>query len=70
MYTFGDRPDVQSAIDSNMWSFSYVGSRTPYYEKQIEAIEKLETDNNPKLGVWCAKTIKRLNERIEYEKGR
>lgn len=70
IYTFGDRPDVQSAIDSNMWSFSSVGSRTPYYEKQIEAIEKLETDNNPKLGVWCAKTIQRLNGRIDYEKGR
>jgi hypothetical protein len=70
IYTFGDRPDVQSAIDSNMWSFSYVGSRTPYYEKQIEAIEKLETDNNPKLGMWCVKTIQRLNERIDYEKGR
>ena len=70
IYIFGDRPDVQSAIDSNMWSFSSVGSRTPYYEKQIEAIEKLETDNNPKLGMWCAKTIQRLNERIDYEKGR
>jgi len=70
IYTFGDRPDVQSAIDSNMRSFSSVGSRTPYYEKQIEAIEKLETDNNPKLGVWCAKIIKELNEMIEYEKGR
>ncbi|MCZ7398200.1 MAG: hypothetical protein O8C62_00715 [Candidatus Methanoperedens sp.] len=70
IYTFGDRPDVQSAIDSNMWSFSSVGSSTPYYEKQIEAIKKLETDKNPKLGLWCTKIIKRLNERIEYEKGR
>lgn len=70
IYTFGDRQDVQSAIDSNMWSFSSVGSRAPYYEKQIEAIEKLETDNNPKLGVWCAKIIQELNEMIEYEKGR
>jgi hypothetical protein len=70
IYTFGDRPDVQSAIDSNMVSFSSVGSRTPYYEKQIEAIGKLETDNNPKLSMWCAKMIKGLNERIDYEKGR
>ncbi len=70
IYTFGDRPDVQSAIDSNMWSFSSVGSLAPYYEKQIEAIEKLETDNNPKLSIWCAKMIKGLNERIDYEKGR
>jgi len=70
IYTFGDRPDVQSAIDSNMWSFSSVGSRAPYYEKQIEAIGKLETDNNPKLSMWCAKMVKGLNERIDYEKGR
>ena len=70
IYTFGDRTDVQSAIDSNMWTFSSVGSRTPYYEKQIEAIKKLETDTNPKLGSWCSKIIKRLNERIEYENGR
>ena len=70
IYNFGDRTDVQSAIDSNMWTFSYVGSRTPYYEKQIEAIKKLETDTNPKLGSWCSKIIKRLNERIEYENGR
>lgn len=68
--TFGDRPDVQSAIGSNMWSFSSVGSRTPYYEKQIEAIKKLEINKNPKLGSWYAKVIKILNERIEYEKGR
>ncbi|NOR46801.1 MAG: hypothetical protein GQ533_01965 [Methanosarcinaceae archaeon] len=70
IYTFGDRTDVQSAIDSNMWSFSSVGSRTPYYEKQIEAIKKLEIDKNPKLGSWCTKIIKKLNERIEYENGR
>ena len=70
IYIFGDRPDVQSAIDSNMWSISSVGSCLPYYEKQIEAIKKLEIDNNPKLRIWCAKIIKRLNERIENEKGR
>jgi len=70
IYNFGDRTDVQSAIDSNMWTFSSVGSRTPYYEKQIEVIKKLETDTNPKLGSWCSKIIKRLNERIEYENGR
>lgn len=70
IYNFGDRTDVQSAIDSNMWTFSSVGSRTPYYEKQIEAIKKLETGTNPKLGSWCSKIIKRLNERIEYENGR
>ena len=70
IYNFGDRTDVQSAIDSNMWTFSYAGSRTPYYEKQIEAIKKLETDTNPKLGSWCSKIIKILNERIEYENGR
>jgi hypothetical protein len=70
IYTYGDRTDVQSAIDSNMWTFSSVGSRTPYYEKQIEAIKKLETAKNPKLGMWCAKMIKKLNERIKHENGR
>jgi hypothetical protein len=70
IYNFGDRTDVQYAIDSNMWTFSSVGSRTPYYEKQIEAIKKLDTDTNQKLGSWCSKIIKRLNERIEYENGR
>ncbi len=70
IFTFGDRLDVQSAIGSNMWFFSSVGSLTPYYEKQIEAINKLETYENPKLGSWFAKIIKRLNERIEYENGR
>ena len=70
IYNFGDRSDVQSAIKLNMGSFSSYGSRIPYYEKQIEAINKLKTDNNPKLGSWCVKIIKRLNERIDYEKGR
>ena len=70
IYNFGDRTDVQSAIDSNMWTFSSVGSRTPYYEKQIEAIKKLETAKNPKLGMWCAKMIKKLNEKIKHEDGR
>ena len=70
IYNFGDRTDVQSAIDSNMWTFSSVDSRTPYYEKQIEAIKELKTDENPKLGIWCAKMIKKLNERIEHENGR
>lgn len=70
LYTFGDRTDVQSTIYSNMWTFGSYGSRTPYYEKQIEAIKKLETAKNPKLGMWCAKVIKKLNERIKHEDGR
>jgi hypothetical protein len=70
IYSFGDRTDVLYAIDSNMWTFSSVGSRTPYYEKQIEAIKKLETAGNPKLSMWCAKTIKKLNERIKDENRR
>ncbi len=69
IYNFGDRTDVQSAIDSNMWTFSSIDSRIPYYEKQIEAIKELKTDENPKLGIWCDKMIKKLNERIEHENG-
>jgi len=70
IYNFGDRQDVQSAIDSNMWCFSSYGSRIPYYEKQIEAIQKLEDNNNPNLNRWYTKIIASLNERIKYEKGR
>lgn len=70
IYTFGDRTDVQSAIDYNMRTFSWDGFHTSYYEKQIEAIKKLETAKNPKLGIWCAKMITNLNERIEHENGR
>jgi hypothetical protein len=70
LYAFGDKRDVQSALDSNMWSFSSYGSRIPYYEVQIEAFKKLEVGKNPGLDLWALKMIRVLEERIKNEKGR
>jgi hypothetical protein len=70
IYIFGDITDVQSSLSSNIWCISSFGSLVPYYEKQIEAIKKLETSLNPKLSRWCSQMIHTLYERIQYEKGR
>jgi len=70
LHNFGDKKDVQSALHSNMWCFGSIGSRVPYYEKQIEALQKIEVGNNLGLDSWILKMVIELEERIKDEKGR
>lgn len=49
---FGDRNDVLSHIEANLYSFLSVGPREPYFNQRSRLIESLPTFNLVKLASW------------------
>ena len=67
---FGKQKDILSAIASNMHSFSSVGSRVPYYETRLKALESLLTHRHKEVRDFARKEIAALKTQIEHERKR
>ena len=54
---FGERTDVLQAVERNIHSFSWSGSRTTYYASYKEPLGQLIQHPKPKVSRW-AKTMR------------
>jgi len=55
---FGSIEEVRSKLDSNLWSFSSVGSRAPYYQKRIDLVRELSDHPTKEVREWAESNIK------------
>ena len=62
---FGDRKDVQQAVDRNMHSFSWSGSRTSYYALYKEPMSRLLRHRKPEVRRWAKAVLRQLDAAIE-----
>lgn len=65
---FGDLDEVRSSISSNIFSFSSMGSRIPYYERRITLLEELLEHDLRDVRQWASEEISRYEETIEQER--
>ena len=66
--TYGDNSDVVMQIFRSLGPRSWIGSVIPYYEQQIEAIEKLVEHRIPNVRKLTRERIEYLKQSIEREK--
>lgn len=63
---FGDREDVQKAIDLNMHNFGWTGSWTTYYALYEKPLTELQDHHpKPKVRRWAERMLQRLGTDIE-----
>ena len=67
---FGERSDVQRAIEDNIHSFSWRGSPIGYYATYDTPIRELFQHNKPAVRRWARAMIARLNETIHDQRVR
>ena len=65
---FGDLDEVRSSISSNIFSFSSMGSRIPYYERRIALLEELLEHDFRDVRQWASEEISRYEKTIEQER--
>ncbi|MCS4174582.1 hypothetical protein [Salinibacter ruber] len=65
---FGDLDEVRSSISSNIFSFSSMGSRIPYYERRIALLEELLEHDLLDVRQWASEEISRYEKAIEQER--
>ncbi|MXY65012.1 MAG: hypothetical protein F4206_00015 [Gammaproteobacteria bacterium] len=62
---FGDVSEVVKAIESNMNSYSWVGSVAPYYQRFVKPLEELKTHSKMNVRRWASKALRRIHQQIE-----
>ena len=62
---FGDRKDVLQALNRNMYTFGWSGSRADYYALYDEPLHSLETHKHGALRRWAKKTREQLGSAID-----
>ena len=65
---FGERSDVQRAIEDNIQSFGWRGSPTGYYATYYAPLRGLLQHKKPTVRRWARATIDRLNATIDHER--
>lgn len=55
---FGNIEEVRNKLDSNLWSFSSMGSRAPYYQKRIDLLSELSNHPIKEVCEWAASSVK------------
>ena len=61
---FGDRDDVRQAIESNIRTFGWFGSRTNYYTLYKEPIGRLLQHSKPEVSRWAKTLLRQLDDAI------
>ena len=64
---FKEQKYILSEFDSNMNSFSWMGSLIPLLEKKLECLKKLDRNPNPMIKKWVSENIKALSEQLRRE---
>lgn len=67
---FGDMDNVRSGLDSNMGSYSWVGSVIPLLEQKKHCFELLQDHKNHKVRKWVEKNLRQLEKEISAENDR
>lgn len=62
---FGAQADVREGIESNIGTYSWIGSRTKYYEQYVEPIRELTAHPTPAVGSWAGRMAAKLQDAIE-----
>ena len=62
---FGERNDVQRAIESNIVTYSWAGSMTRYYAMFVEPLEGLAGHHKPEVARWSRRLVRQLRAEIE-----
>ena len=65
---FGDLDEVRSSMSSNIFSFSSMGSRIPYYERRIALLKELLEHDLLDVRQWASGEISRYEKTIEQER--
>ena len=61
---FGDRDDVRQAVESNIRTFGWSGSRTNYYALYKEPIGRLLQHSKPEVSRWAKTLLRQLDDAI------
>ena len=67
---FGERIDVQRAIERNIHSFGWMGSAATYYEIYDAPVRDLLRHEKPPVRRWAKGMLRRLNATIQQERTR
>ncbi len=62
---FGDVPGVVEAVERNMYSYSWVGSTAPYYQRYLIPLEELKVHSRKKVRKWASHALRRLRQQIK-----
>ncbi len=65
IYEFGERASVLDGIESNIYTYSWAGSRTKYYGQYIDPIGVLTEHRIPSVQRWAKRMIRQLRSEIE-----
>jgi hypothetical protein len=65
---FGDRGDVQNAIEGNINTFGWAGSTADYYQQYLAPFGELTRHPNGAVRRWAKKVVGSLNKNIEVER--
>ena len=61
---FGDRDDVRQAVESNIRTYGWSGSRTNYYALYKEPIGRLLQHSKPEVSRWAKTVLRQLDDAI------
>ena len=62
---FGERASVLDGIESNIYTYSWVGSLTKYYGQYIDPIRTLTNHRIPSVRIWAKRMIRQLQAEVE-----
>jgi len=62
---FGNIEELRHTLSSNLWSFSSVGSRAPYYQKRIDLLGELLSHPIKEVREWADSNIKYFEKERE-----
>ena len=62
---FGDRDDVRQAVESNIRTSGWFGSRTNHYALYKEPIGRLLQHSKPEVRRWAKTVLRQLDDDVE-----
>ena len=61
---FGDRDDVRSAVEDNIYTFGWTGSETNYYARYEAPMTELSLHPHPSVSGWAKSMRRQLQQRL------
>ena len=62
---FGEREDVRRAVELNIYTFGWSGSRTTYFARYKEPFSKLLRHPKPEVRSWVRSVLRRLDNSVQ-----
>ena len=67
---FGERREVQRALESNIHTYSWSGSSAHHYSRYTEPLERLRSHRNPRVRRWAEKMRREVEHCVRRETNR